>query len=278
MITFDVDMTVDYKAMECAVPPTQPVLKAYIIDKECTEFLEWKKRPAVIVCPGGGYGAISPNETDPIAMRYCGAGFHTFVLRYSVAPTGWPASCCELSKAVAYVRSIADEYNIDANKIIVCGFSAGGHLAASIGVHYDNEMIKRFSDVKNGENRPDGLVLGYPVITDNLQMTHLGTYNNFLCGKEEAREFFGLEHFVDKNTPQTFIWHTFEDDAVPLYNTLAFADALYKNNVKFEMHVFPDGCHGVSTADKAGARDGNRLVPAVVPWFDMSVTWIHNLG
>ena len=132
MIHFEVDMSVDYKKMGCAEPVKAPKLTTYILDEAYLEATEWKERPAVIICPGGGYGFVSPREAEPIALRYCGAGFHTFILDYSTAPAGWPAACCELAKAVAYVRSIAEEHHIDKDKIVVCGFSAGGHLAALV--------------------------------------------------------------------------------------------------------------------------------------------------
>lgn len=276
MIKFEADMSVDYKAMGCAEPKKKPTLTAYIADQDCIESTEWKKRPAVIVCPGGGYEFVSPREADPIALRYSAAGFHAFILDYSVSPTGWPAACCELSKAVAYVRSIADEYNIDKDKIVVCGFSAGGHLAASIGVHYDKDIVKKFSGVTGDENKPNGMILGYPVITDNLEKTHMGTHDRFVAGRAEAERFFGLEHHVNKNTPKTFIWHTYTDQAVPVYNTMAFATALMENGVQYEMHIFPEGYHGLSLGNKITCNS-DLAVPAVVPWMDMSITWLNNL-
>ena len=144
---------VDYAAMGVSEPPRKTTLTSYILTPEA---IEWLVRPAVIICPGGGYSWTSSREAEPVAMKFLAAGFHCFILDYAIAPTGWPAACCELSKAVSYVRSIADEYGIDKNKVFVCGFSAGGHLAASIGVHYDKEIIRKFSGVKGEENRPDG--------------------------------------------------------------------------------------------------------------------------
>lgn len=276
MITFKKDMSVDYATMGCSVPPDKPTLTAYIVDQNLIDKTEWKKRPAIIVCPGGGYAFVSSREADPIALKYSAAGFHTFILDYSVSPTGWPAACCELSKTVAYVRSIADEYSIDKDKIIVCGFSAGGHLAASIGVHYDKEIIKKFSDVSGDENKPNGMILGYPVISDNLKKTHIGTYDNFTAEKENAKDYFGLEHYVNKNTPKTFLWHTYTDPAVPVYNTMVFANALMENDVNFELHIFPEGAHGLSLSNKVTSTAAEYEVSAVEPWIDMSIAWVNN--
>lgn len=275
MINYEVDMSVDYEAMGCVKPEKAPTLTAYILDKKYLGDVTWKVRPAVIICPGGAYGFVSPREAEPIAMSYCAAGFHAFVLDYSIAPTGWPAACCELSKSVAYVRGIADEYGIDKDRIIVCGFSAGGHLAASIGVHYDKEVVKKFSNVTGEENKPNGMILSYPVITDDLEKTHMGTYENFVEGREEAAKFFGLEHYVTAETPKTFIWHTYTDDCVPVENSLKFASALCEHKVSTEMHIFEKGQHGLSLGSKLTASDPGGVVPCVYPWMQLSIDWIN---
>lgn len=274
---FEVDMTVDYKAMGCEKPDKAPKLITYILDENYLNSSCYTPRPAVIICPGGGYSHVSPREAEPIALSYNAAGFHAFVLDYSVAPTGWPAACCELSKAVAYVRSIAEEHSIDKEKIVVCGFSAGGNLAASIGVHYDKEIVKTFSGVTGEENKPNGLILAYPVITDEDEKTHMGTKNNFIAGNKDAEPYFGMEHHVNKNTPKTFLWHTFSDGAVPVESSIRFASALRANDVPFEMHIFPEGPHGLSLANKLTATGAETIVPAVQPWMKLSITWMNNL-
>jgi len=259
----------DYAAMGVREPPRKTTLTSYILTPS---EVEWTVRPAVIICPGGGYGFTSQREAEPIAMKFLAAGFHCFILDYAVAPTGWPAACCELSKAVGYVRSIADENGIDKKKVFVCGFSAGGHLAASIGVHYDKEIVRKFSDVKGEENKPNGMILCYPVITDHD--THQGTLNNFLAGRSEVKEFFGLENHVTKDTPKTFIWHTYDDQAVPVVSTTRFVSALIENGVECEAHIFPKGKHGLSLANKV-TGDG-FIKDEVAPWIDMAIRWIND--
>lgn len=274
MISNVINIYVDYSLMGVKKSPKQTTLATYILDEEYLMSTENKKRPAVIVCPGGGYGVISAREGEPVALKYCGAGFHSFVLNYSVAPAGWPAAACELSKAVAYVRKIADRNNIDKEKIFICGFSAGGHLAASLGVHYNHPDVLKFSEVAPGENKPTGVILGYPVITAELEKTHCGTIENFVAGRNEVLPLASLENYVDKNTPNMFIWHTFSDKAVPVINSLRLAKALDENGVKFELHIYPDGPHGLSTGDEITCRK-ELCVPAVTNWIDMSIRWIN---
>lgn len=262
------DFSVDYKAMGVAEPPRKTTLTSYILTPS---EVSWTVRPAVVICPGGGYSYTSAREAEPIAMKFLAAGFHCFILDYAVAPAGWPAPCCELSKAIAYVRSIADENGIDKNKVLVCGFSAGGHLAASIGVHYDKEIVRKFSGVTGLENKPDGMILGYPVITDHD--THEGTKTNFIAGREDVKELFGLENHVTKDTPKTFIWHTFADQAVPVVSTTRFVNALVENNVECEVHIYPRGGHGLSLANHITGP----VQEEVTNWIDMAITWINNL-
>ena len=169
MINNVININVDYQAMGVKPSPRQTTLTTYILDDRNINLSLCKTRPAVIVCPGGGYAGTSPREAEPIAMKYCAAGFHAFVLDYSVVPSSWPAAICELSKAVAYVRKISGEHNIDPNKIFVCGFSAGGHLAASLGVMWDEGFLSEKLNLDKEILKPNGLLLGYPELQPVLQ-------------------------------------------------------------------------------------------------------------
>lgn len=277
MINKVINIDVDYEAMGVEKSPRQTTLTTYILDERNIELTIQKKRPAVIVCPGGGYEMTSPREAEPIAMKYCAAGFHSFVLDYSVKPSGFPAALCELSKAVAYVKSIAEENRIDKDNIYVIGFSAGGHLAASLAVHFNHPDVLKFAEIAEGENKPKGVMLSYPVITGEEGKTHQGTVDNFIAGREEVKELVWLENYVTPDTPPCFIWHTFSDGAVPVISALRFANALEANNVKFELHIYPDGQHGLSTADYITAGSENGIVPAVQNWVDMSIRWINDM-
>ncbi len=274
MINKVINIDVDYTAMGVKPSPRQTTLTTYTLDERNIADSGGIKRPAVIVCPGGAYGGTSPIEGEPIALKYCAAGFHAFVLDYSVAPSAWPAATCELAKAVSYVRRIANENNIDSNKIFVAGFSAGGHLAASLGVYWNHPDVIKYSGIKNGSNRPNGLILGYPVITGEEGRTHKITIDNFVGGRESVKPLAWLENHVTEETPQTFIWHTFTDDSVPVISTLRFANALEAHHVKFEMHIYPNGRHGLSTGDNITCPPGTGM-PCVTNWIDMCIRWIN---
>lgn len=278
MINKIINIDVDYNAMGVEKSPRQTTLTTYILDQEPIALSKVKKRPAVIVCPGGGYSYTSPREAEPIALKYCSAGFHSFVLDYSVAPAGFPAAVCELSKAVVYVKNIADEYSIDADKIYVVGFSAGGHLVASLGVHFNHPDVKKFAGVDGKENKPAGIILGYPVITAEDDKTHWGTINNFCAGREELRELASLEKHITPETPTTFLWHTYSDAGVPVANSLRFAAALEENGVKFEMHIYPDGPHGLSLGNWiTDSHPEDMSESPVQNWIDMSIRWITDM-
>lgn len=270
-----INIDVDYEAMGIEPSPRQTILTQYIVDDvEIIPCTPWKKRPAVVVCPGGGYSYTGEREASPISYRFAAAGFNVFELKYSVAPSMWPAAICELSKTIAYIKNTADNTHTDTDKIFVCGFSAGGHLAASIGVHYNNPDVLKFSGVKEGENKPTGLILAYPVITSEHEKTHEGTIQNITGGKKELRELMSLEKYVTSETPQCFMWHTFNDPGVPVINSLRFANALEKQKVPFELHIYPDGPHGLSLADESVAGDDYGVIPEIQGWIDNAIRWI----
>lgn len=272
-----INIDVDYEAMGVEPSPRQTTLTQYLVDDtEIIPVSQWKKRPAVVVCPGGAYAFTSKREGAPISYRFAAAGFNVFELNYSIAPSMWPAAICELSKTIAYIKNTADETNTDADKIFVCGFSAGGHLAASIGVHYNHPDVLKFSGVKEGENKPTGLILSYPVITSEEGKTHQGSIDNITGGKAELKELMSLEKYVTRDTPQCFIWHTFTDDGVPVVNSLSFANALEENGVPFELHIYPNGPHGLSLADESVAGDDYGIRPEIQGWIDNAIRWIKN--
>lgn len=228
-----------------------------------------KNRGAVIICPGGAYGYCSPREAEPIAMRFCAAGFQTFVLDYCIAPARYPESLCDLSNAVKLVRENAAEWNVDPDKIAVCGFSAGGHLAASLSTLWNSEEVIR---CKNGENRPNASILCYPVILWGDKANKGSFYN--LLGENLADEEYAklsLEKHVSSDTPPTFLWHTFSDGSVPVENSLCYAAALREYNIPFEMHIYPFGDHGLSLANLEVC---DSIDPHVGTWIDLACEWL----
>ena len=241
-----------------ALKKSNAVLKSFIIENS-REIDEEYKRPAVIICPGGGYEFLSDREADVVAQRFVAADISAFILNYSIEKDKiYPIQLLEASAALAYVRKNADKYNLDKDKIFVCGFSAGGHLAGNLGVSWQKSFIEEALKIEKGENKPNALLLCYPVITGG-EYAHRGSFDNLLGYKanEENYHKLSLENCVSQNTPPTFIWHTFEDGAVPVENSLLFGNALRKNEIPFEMHIYTRGGHGLSLADKTTAKKDN---------------------
>ena len=233
-----------------------------------------QRRPLVVICPGGGYGATADREAEPIAIQMNAFGFHAVVLRYSVKPATFPTAVLQLAKTVALVRAHAEEWKVLPEKVFVMGFSAGGHLAASLGVFWNKGWIERHIPYEQGAFRPNGLVLCYPVITAGPH-AHRDSISTVLAGKEELWDELSLENQVDKGTPPSFIWHTLEDTGVKVENSFLFAEQLRKHNVAFELHVFQYGDHGLALAT---AESGKRRAPNVAKWVGMAGDWMQALN
>ena len=248
----------------------RPTIDTYILKGN-------KIRGAVLICPGGAYSFTSPREAEPIAIKFNAAGFHAFVLNYSVAPNKHPQSLLDASRAMCIIRENSQEWNIDASKIAVCGFSAGGHLAANLGVHWDKDYLKNVPGITLGTNNPNALILCYPVITSG-KYAHTGSISNLLGDDfdKSLESQMSLELNVSKKTPPTFLWHTFEDNSVPVENSLLFAQALRSENIPFELHIFPEGPHGLSLATEETTENGDRVYQDVAIWINLCITWLTN--
>ncbi len=253
-------------------------LKSYILDTPHDRGLKIQKRPAVIICPGGCYSEISFREGEPVAMQFLSAGFHAFVLQYSVAPGAhFPTQVLEVGEAVKCLRAHAEEWNVDTAHIFVLGFSAGGHLAASFGIYWNQEFLADSVGLSSDELRPAGILLGYPVITTDVRYWHAASFENLLGDKlEQCLRTQSLEKQVTKKFPPCFLWHTGEDTSVPVENSLLMAGALRAAGVAFELHVFPEGEHGLSLASLIVEREDNSgAEPSCEGWMDLAVAWIR---
>jgi acetyl esterase/lipase len=248
-----------------------PTLDTYILDGE-------KKRSAVLICAGGGYEFTSEREKEPIAMKFNSAGFHAFVLNYSVNPRKHPQPLLDASRAMCIIRENSEDWKVDSEKIAICGFSAGGHLAASLGVHFQKDYLFDTLLIKKGLNKPNALILAYPVITSG-EFAHRKSFDNLLGEKADAEliQQMSLENQINENVPPTFIWHTFEDRTVPVENTLLFANALRKNNIPFELHIYPEGSHGLSLATEETGNDRTQIISHVATWMELCIQWLENI-
>lgn len=215
-----------------------PNLTPYIVDGAKT---------AVVVCPGGGYAGKADHENEPIALWLNSIGITAFVLDYRVTPYKFPAMQLDARRAIQYVRHTSSEYGIDKNKIGILGFSAGGHLAACTGTIFDDYGYSTDDEIGKESFRPDFMILCYPVITMDDEYTHIGSKINLLGENTpiELSDKLSCEKRVNSETVPTYIWHTANDEAVHLFNSLRFVESLRKNNVEFSMSIFRDGPHGL---------------------------------
>lgn len=273
---------------------------AYLLE-DSKELLPGKKRPVVVIAPGGGYLFTSDREAEPIAMKFLSLGYHAVVLRYTTGDaegekTGvGKLALRELAYTVRYLRQKADLWYIHKDKIAVCGFSAGAHLAAGLGVHWHE---KELADSVHGEQaeeiKPNALLLGYglldyQVMTDKA-MTEAGNEelidtfafmkiaNRALTGVSELTEDVIREYspscWVSEKTPPAFLWHTAKDNLVFSENSLAFASALAKHKVPYELHVFQDGGHGLALANEVTANSEEQINPDCGIWFELAAKWL----
>lgn len=252
-----------------------PLVETYVLEGN-------RRRGAVLICPGGGYGYLSPREAEPVALQFNAAGFHAFILRYSVAPRRFPLPLLDASRAICALRQRADLYRIHPGRIAICGFSAGGHLAASLGVLWDKpvafsapESGQTLGGIEPGMNRPDALILSYPVISSG-PFAHRGSIENLLGpgADSAALEAVSLELHVSDKTPPAFLWHSYADEAVPLENSLLFAGALRSKGVPFELHVYPEGAHGLSLATEETSDERHEANPHVSSWMYLCTEWL----
>ncbi|HLJ57369.1 MAG TPA: alpha/beta hydrolase [Chthonomonadaceae bacterium] len=227
---------------------------------------------AVVVCPGGGYGGLAPHEGKPIAEWLNTLGVTGIVLKYRLGPRyHHPVMMHDVARAIRLARSNAEAWKLDAKRIGVMGFSAGGHLASTAATHFDDGNAGATDPVDRVSSRPDAAILVYPVITMTDPFTHAGSRRNLL-GDRPAADLIDLmsnEKQVNARTPPTFMVHTSDDPVVPMENALLFAMACRKAHVPVELHCFEHGPHGIGL----GAGD-----PALAVWPAMCARWLERRG
>lgn len=228
----------------------------------------------VVVCPGGGYGGLAiGHEGHEIAQWLNENGIAAFICDYRHAGKGYkhPAPLQDAQRAIRTVRARAKEFNVDEKKIGILGFSAGGHLTSTAVTHFDGGNAEAADAIEKVSCRPDFGVLCYAVIALEQSYTHKGSQNNLLGPNAPAElvESLSNEKQVTSNTPPTFLWHTYEDTAVPPMNSVVFYKAMLENKVPGELHIYEKGRHGVGLA---------KSIEGTNQWPATCIAWLKSSG
>jgi acetyl esterase/lipase len=250
-------------------PEHTPTLTPFVAGEEVSTGAE------LVICPGGGYGHLADHEGAGYATFFGGAGITTFVLKYRLGSDGYrhPAMLQDAARALRLVRSRAAAWQLDPQRIGIIGSSAGGHLASTLLTHFDPGSPTAEDPIERVSSRPDLGILCYPVITMTT-LTHGGSRRNLL-GSDPAPgliELLSSEKQVRSNTPPCFVWHTVEDKAVKVENSLMFATALREAGIPFELHLYENGRHGMGLGPHSDA--GSDLHP----WTVDCLHWLRERG
>ena len=230
-------------------------------------------RTGIVVFPGGGYQMLATDwEGTKVAQWLNVRGVAAFVVRYRLGPRyHYPVELDDAQRAIRYVRSHAAEEGLDPHRIGVWGFSAGGHLAATAGTHYDTGNPEAADPIEHASSRPDFMVLAYPVISMEVGLTHIGSLHNLLGEQPNPllQNELSDETQVTTYTPPTFLYSTTNDPAVPVMNSVLFYEALVRAGVPAEMHIFEQGAHGSGLGQKS---------PELRMWPVLLQNWLHLNG
>lgn len=271
---FEFPIQPDYASVGAQAPETPVTMSCYILGA-FEDLPGMQEKPMVVLCPGGAYRFRSNREAEPIAMKFLAAGIHVGILNYSVAPFRYPTSALQLAQAVREVRRHAKEWHVIPDQVYIMGFSAGGHLACTLGTLWDDEVFHRALG-EPVDWRPDAQLLCYPVVTMG-EHTHGGSRDNLLGlnATPELLDALSLERRVTEAAAPAFLWHTQEDGAVPVENSLQYAAALRRAGVPFELHIYEKGAHGLSTCDRLTANKPEGIVPDNADWLDHAIRFLE---
>lgn len=260
-------------------------------------------RPAILICPGGGYSYVSPREAEPVAMHFYAQGWQVFVLTYSVGnDSEYPRPWVEASRSMRFIRAHAKEFGIDCEKVAIAGFSAGGHLAAWLSSSFDDPALLKyereavnespfytgeFDALSNVTNRPDACLLSYALTdikneavaeTNNVNPEMIIEALGYMPGKiilDQRPDCSPIDR-VNASHPPAFLWTTAQDGIVPPDQTLRYAVELIRHGVTTEVHVFPEGEHGLSTADHVSCSDGRAVPKRTKEWMDLALDFFDD--
>jgi acetyl esterase/lipase len=232
-------------------------------------------RWAVLILPGGGYGMTAPTEAEPVALSFLNAGIQSFVLDYSVSPDRFPLALLETAACIDFIRRNAAKYGV--RQVAVCGFSAGGHLAGCMANLWNLPLLGETLGLLPGAMWPDAAILCYPVITSRDTFKSSKSFTNLLGDDAEIPQILSLEQSVSPSNPPTFVWCTFNDNSVPMENSLLYANALRANDVPCELHIYSDGPHAMGLCTPDGAIDEAHVNPHAATWHGLCVDWLKGL-
>ena len=225
-------------------------------------------RPALLICPGGGFAECSNREEEPIAMHFAAQGYQVFVLQYSLGDrAAFPAPVCDAAWAMQVIRREAKRFCVDPHKVAVMGFSAGGYVAAALSVFAKDPSVCPEAAV--GDVRPDAAVLCYPVLTARHGLAHEGSIRLLLgetADTPQRRAFLSLENHIPPSMPPVFLWHTADDKSVDVQNSL-----LAQSGARFDLHVFETGHHGLADCS---LRTCDKPHPYPAHWLTLAQEWL----
>lgn len=283
-------------------------LTTYVL-QDSPEMLAGKKRPAILICPGGGYMSCSDREAEPIAMKFASMGYHTFVLRYSTYNGGkadqfpdiskplqvkeecvYPTQIRETAKAMLIIREHEEEWLVDTQRIAVCGFSAGAHNAAMYATNWHTDIISEYFHEEKEKFRPAVAILGY-TLSDYIFMKDaienakpmdaqfFQASNTAFLGTADPSDRLLDEvspaRHVTENTPPMYLWATAADQLVPVQHSIRMAHALADHNIPFELHIFEEGQHGLALSTQATAEAKSQIYPDASKWADLAGCWLE---
>ena len=253
---------------------------------------ESKSNDFILIFPGGGYVFTSPREGEPIAHEFNLNGYHCAVLWYTTqdkVEKVYENATIEAALALYFIRTHASEWNVNIDRIGVCGFSAGGNLALQIGTHWRDSWLKEATGIENEWFKVDFIIASYPMISKRIFELLEGRASNYVENPwSVAKRILGSDHpsqedfykydvlnYINEKTPPMFIWHTFEDELVSVRDSLDLANKLQENGVPFELHIFEKGRHGLALATEETANDESQINQQASNWFALCVGWLE---
>lgn len=254
------------RIIQTAVGPNEVALTGYLQNVTSDGGIR-NIRPSVVILPGGGYRYLSERERDPVAMHFLAQSYNVFILDYSTGEeAGELNPLLEISAALIKIREHALAWMCDPTRVAVIGFSAGGHLGASIAILHDHAAVTSRQKIVDQNNRPDAVILSYPVVNG-----HQGSLDLVAGTDEQLRSLMMVDRHVTESASPAFIWHTMTDAAVPVENTLDLIHAYRKAGVAVEAHLFESGDHGLSMC----TEEVGTPHPGARQWVDLATNWLN---